>query len=112
MKIRLLNIEGQSALVEWIEDEKTVRRGYIPAGEIKEEQVDQELLNAAIPYGDFFAVSAPAINAEMLTAELHRQGIWLKDEVITNPGVVIAVLQRLYGLEYATLVKQITEEVK
>jgi hypothetical protein len=110
MKIRLITRQGQAALIEWTDDDHYIRRGIIPAANANGGDIDPDELARAIPYDDGpDLVKALGydliIPVDVLQNELRKAGIWTTADYLdsTNSKIILGVLQRLYGVDVATL---------
>jgi hypothetical protein len=74
ISVRVVGIQGESALVEW-----DGRRGYVPQRAIKDGTVTPTTLKKAIPYG----VPWDEL-AEGLAARMYSAGIWTKKDLAQN----------------------------
>ena len=95
---------GKSVLVEW-RDKKGLHRASIPLDKFAD-KVDQELLEAAPPYGVPWA-EAPikAMTGDDLQAALYAAGVWTSEDVLKQPQKVIGALQYLYWVHLGSLVE-------
>lgn len=113
--VRLVNTTGKSALVEWLERDG-LHRASLPIDKVAE-KVDQDLLDAAHPYGVRWG-DAPIkpVSGKELQAALYAAGIWTADDLMTRPQLAIGALQALLWLHLGSLVeyaaKQKHSEVK
>lgn len=102
--VTVVSQSGKSAVVEW-HDKKGLHRASIPADLIAE-KVDQELLEAAPPYGVPWA-DAPikALTGDDLQAALYAAGVWTSEDVQKQPQKAIGALQYLYWVHLGSLVE-------
>lgn len=95
----------KSSSVEWV-DRKGVHRGLIPAGKVVNGKVDQDTLDAAIPYGIPWAeFPLPKVTGEDLQAAMYAAGMWTPEDVMRQPQKVIGALQYLYQVHLGSLVE-------
>ena len=101
--VRQVSETGKSVLVEW-QDKHGLHRASLPAP--VGEKVDQELLDAAPPYGVPWA-DAPikAFTGDELQAALYAAGMWTSEDVMKQPQRVIGALQYLYYVHLGSLVE-------
>jgi len=102
--VKVLSSSGKSTLVEWLEKDG-LHRASLPAEKVAE-KVDQELLDAAMPYGVPWADAKikPFTGAE-LQAALYAAGVWTAEDVMNKPQLVIGALQGLLWLHLGSLVE-------
>ena len=121
LKIKLIPVQvvsttGKSTLVEW-QDKKGLHRASLP-NEAVSEKVDQELLEAAPPYGVPWALAPiKAFTGDDLQAALYAAGVWTSEDVMNQPKKVIGALQYLYYVHLGSLVEyasrhKLNQEVK
>jgi hypothetical protein len=104
LPVRVMSITGKSALVEWV-DKGGVHRASLPADKVGE-KVDQELLDAAPPFGVPWAeLPIKPFTGKELQAALYAAGLWTAEDVMTRPQVVIGALQGLLWLHLGSLVE-------
>ena len=103
---------NETSLVEWT-DKKGLHRGYIPAGKVLDGKVDQDVLDAAVPYGVPWAdMPFKQFTGEQFQTAMYQADLWTDEQVRNNAQKVIGVLQTLYMLhlgaiaEYADKFKQ------
>jgi hypothetical protein len=103
--VRLVSQTGKNALVEWVA-KGAVKRGYLPADKVTSDKLDQELLEAAAPYGIPWAeMPFKAFTGADLEKALHNADIWTEEQVRTNAQKVIGALQTLYLVHLGSLVE-------
>ena len=102
--VTVVSQSGKSVVVEW-HDKKGLHRASIPTDKLAE-KVDQELLEAAPPYGVPWA-DAPikALTGDDLQAALYAAGVWTCEDVQKQPQKVIGALQYLYWVHLGSLVE-------
>lgn len=75
--VRLIEHRGQSALVEWLDDEARYCRAYVPLASLVDGACPPTELVRGIPYGihweDLITVTA---TPESIANELRRRGVW------------------------------------
>jgi hypothetical protein len=102
--VQSISTTGKSVLVEW-KDKKGLHRASIPTDKLAE-KIDQELLDAAPPFGVPWA-DAPikAFTGDDLQAALYAAGVWTSDDVQGQPQKAIGALQYLYYVHLGSLVE-------
>lgn len=103
LPVRVLQIDGQAALVEWtlVGD---IYRAVVPVSRISAGYVRKKDLDAGIPFGIPWQDFEPAgFSGAKLARELRRAGIWTRADLDANPRVVIGVLQALYQSDVSAL---------
>ena len=91
--------------VEWV-DKKGVHRGLIPAGKVVNGKVDQDTLDAAIPYGIPWAeFPLPKLTGEDLQAAMYAAELRAPEDVLRQPQRVIGALQHLYKMHLRSLLE-------
>ncbi len=103
-RVTTLKVQGEAALIEWVDKHSVLHRAYIPAEEIAGDTVQVEALGAAQPYGvpweDF---TVHAITGEQLAQALHNAGIWTASDLALKRNAVLGALQSIYGAELGAL---------
>lgn len=95
--IRLVEQTGASALVEYWKKGR-LNRVIVPVVEIRKGKVKSEILDAGIPWGEAWeSLPYPQVTPDQIADELHRQGIWTKEDVLKNRGAVSAAIQQVHG---------------
>jgi hypothetical protein len=100
--VRVVSTTGKSALVEW-QEKDGLHRASLPADKIGE-KVDQELLDAAVPYGVPWAdMPFKQFTGEQFQNAMYQADLWTDEQVRNNAQKVIGVLQTLYMLHLGTI---------
>lgn len=77
LPVRLIEHKGESALVEWLDEDGLYRRVYVPKARLDAGTVATADLGKGIPYGlpweEWIEVTA---TPEHIANELRRQGVW------------------------------------
>jgi hypothetical protein len=107
--IKIIQHQGHSALVEWMEDKK-VKRATVPANVIKEEQVSKYQLDLGIPYGIPWSQIKLRASASKLEEELHRVGIWTAEDALNNAPAIVGALQATYSVDMGIIMKIAKQE--
>lgn len=102
--VRVLSTTGKSALVEWV-DKGGIHRASLPAEKVAE-KIDQDTLDAAVPYGVPWAdMPFKPFTGQQLQAALYAAGVWTDETTNKRPDLVIGALQALLWVHYGSLVE-------
>lgn len=96
MKVRIIEQQGQSALVQY-EDGGTLHRRYIPAEEIKRGKVEDEVLEAGIQYGIEWAERLDLPTPVEVDRALKEKGIWTEEDLFAKDRAIIRIATNLLG---------------
>jgi len=79
--VRVIHVEGESALVEWNDD--GLRRAFVPIAEVSEDKCSASVLKAGIPYGVDWGryIDTANIAAAEITQALYRAGFWIPKDI-------------------------------
>jgi hypothetical protein len=107
-KVKLLQRSGLSALISWTDESGIVHRGAVPKKEVKKGYVSSDILKMAIPLDGVDLVEkletdTLTISIKNLQNGLRSAGLFTPQDYLGNPEVISGVLQRLYGLDVATI---------
>jgi hypothetical protein len=102
INVKIIQHQGHSALVEYIEGGKT-KRVTIPATAIKDEQVSKYKLDMGIPYGVPWSQIRLSASPEKLEQELHRVGIWTAEDALNNAQKVLGAIQATYTVDLSKI---------
>lgn len=94
---QVIRRSGSAVLVEYTDPDGHVRRVTIPAREITDEGVGEDVLAAGIEYGaDWEAIIARAsrVTPEAYAEALRRAGYWTVNDLRADPNQVNDVLMR------------------
>jgi len=73
------------------------KRATIPAARLKGNDVDETVLEAAVPYGVDWAKELDDLpGADVIANEFRRQGIWTLDDYRANRATAQAVYTRVF----------------
>jgi hypothetical protein len=108
VKIKLISKQGHAALIEWTDATGGLHRSIVPTEAITEGRIDPAELDYAIHQDGIDLVAALGkdeitISAQKLQNELRRAGVWTKEDYLAKPTIIFGVLQKLYGVDVATL---------
>jgi len=96
VRVRTIDVKEKVMLVEWAESGK-LRRAMLPVGSVELGTVAVDILAQAIPYGQAWEDEGfPAVDAEKLANELHREGIWTPEDLLQKTHLARAAIQRAY----------------
>ena len=79
--VTLVYAEGKAALVQWVERGK-MKRAIVPAGAVKDGEIDAVELEAGLPYGEDWT-QVKGVNAAV-AEELRKRGVWTKEDALSN----------------------------
>lgn len=109
MKVKVISNEYGSVLVEWLDSDGILQRGYIPSEIVNVDEIPDGALSLAVPYGvDWAFVLTGAINSvtpEVIAKMLRNRGIWTLQDARRNPEVVVGALQQAYSLDFQTILR-------
>jgi hypothetical protein len=101
--VRVVSQTGASATVEWFV-KGAVKRGTLPIEKVTGDKLDQELLDAAVPYGIPWAEMAiKSYTGEQFQDAMYKADLWTDEQVRKNAQKVIGVLQELYRLHLGSI---------
>lgn len=108
IKIKLLARTGAAALVNWTDETGTVRRAVVPKSEVVLGHVSSKILEMSIPLDGVDLVSeletdTLSISVKDLQNKLRSAGVYTPQDYLEKPEVISGVLQKLYGLDVATI---------
>lgn len=87
---------GKSGVYEW-QVKGVVKRGILPVDKVIDGKIDQELMEAAAPYGVPWAdMPIKQFTGEQFEKALHEADIWTDEQLRKNAQKVIGALQALY----------------
>lgn len=107
---KLIANQGENGLIEVVRTGETVRC-ILPMEMLKEKLLSDEQIDLGIPFGLPFAqflLPNPFI-PEIVETRLHNAGIWTLDDLRQNAQKVVRVLQSVYNIELATIIKTAEE---
>lgn len=80
--VKPLGQEGTSVLVEWMSEGQIYHRGYIPAGKLKDNLVDEKVLAKAVPFGlPWEEIVNVTATAESIANDLRRHNVWKYEDI-------------------------------
>jgi len=98
MKVKIVETQGQSALVQY-EDGDTLHRRYVPVKEIKRGKVEDEVLAAGIQYGIDWESRLDLSGLTPLAVDraLKEKGIWTTEDLFAKDRAIIRIATTLLG---------------
>lgn len=109
--VKVIKERGQSALVEYIEYNKT-KRVTVAARDVVDDQVSEEAIELGIPYGvewsKFVALQA---TPDDLEKNLRQVGIWTAEDALQNADKLLNALMKTYQIDLGTMIR-IAKEVR
>lgn len=108
IQVKLLQRSGLSALISWTDESGTVHRAAVPKKEVKKGYILPDILKMAIPLNGVDLVEeletdTLTISVKDLQNNLRLAGLFTPQDYLERPEVISGVLQRLYGLDVATI---------
>jgi len=114
VKVKVIKIKGQAALVEW-EQNGAPKRGTIPARPLEEGyDVEKSVLDMAIPYGEPWAMVVGDVEnaAQAVEDELHRRGIWTAADLLAKRAAARDAVAEAVGASAAKLIRYAAERAR
>jgi hypothetical protein len=112
MQVTTITRQGQSVLVEWIDD-GNLRRATVPASTVVDNEVDPDTLAYGVAYGlPWEQMLSLRVTPERIADALRRHGIWTAGDLQHSPSAAFAALQEAYSVDVSALllaVKNIKE---
>lgn len=108
IKVSLLARSGAAALVKWTDASGIVHRAAVPKKEVIRGHVPSDILDLAIPLDGVDLVESLetdtlTISVMDLQNRLRSAGVFTPQDYLEHPEVISGVLQKLYGLDVATI---------
>ena len=113
VEVKMIRLVGKTALVEW-NTKAGLQRVTIPFEKLlPDSRADVEVLEAGIPYGlPWEEIVTLEATPEAFATALRANGIWTKKDLEGNVRAVMGVLQSVYGLDLAHLLRAAGEHEK
>jgi hypothetical protein len=118
VKVKIIKTVGNSTLVEfdWAQG---IKRRFVPTSFVHDNldgaasqgycEIDDEVLDAGIEYGDdFLEILQQNIDCESVSNALHQRGIWSFGDVGVNPDAVKAAFYSILDEQ----VRQFSKDAK
>ncbi len=103
-------VEG-AALIQW-PDGEDYKRAFVPPETLQEGQVDETVLEAAIPYGvpweDFLDIKA--LTPKRIAREMRRIGIWTIDDLRAKGPIAKQAVWGAIQFDLGALIRAVEEE--
>ena len=94
--------EGHSALVQWLENDESLRRGFVDIEAIQNGKCDEAALDAAQPYGvpwEEILSDMEPVTPQIIADSLRTHGIWTSQDIEADmPRAIRATTRPLMGL--------------
>jgi hypothetical protein len=107
MKINVIKQHNGSSLIEWLDSD--IHRGIVPDTLLNGDQINDEYLSMAIPYGIDWAFALEGVYRTVtindFVQSLHNHGIWTAEDARRNPNVVQGAILSAYGITFQILMK-------
>ena len=108
MKISIISKDNDFVFAQW-QDGTMPMRGHIPVELVMGDEVSDEAMSLAIPYGvdwAFFLEGAIGNATPERVAECLRSvGLWTLQDVMKNPAAVRGALMQAYSMDFQTILK-------
>lgn len=106
LKVKVIKIKGQAALIEWEED-GAPKRGTLPSELMMGDEVHREDLSMVAPYGIPWGAMLGAIEVtpDQIEDALHREGIWSGEDLLANVGKARDAIQSAIGADLGNLIR-------
>ena len=113
VEVKMIRLIGKTALVEG-NTKAGLQRATIPIDSLlPDSRADADTLEAGIPYGlPWEEIVILEATPEAFAAALRANGIWTKKDLEGNVRAVMGVLQSVYGLDLAHLLRAAGEHEK
>ena len=97
--VRVVEVKGQSALVEFESDDQRLQRRYVPAGVVEEGRCAESILDLGIPYGIPWAdrIDLSGLTPLSLERDLHQRGVWTEDDLRQHANVATRIAVNTLG---------------
>ena len=102
--VKVISKKEKTALVEYFQDDDLHRR-YIPANEIGDGNVLDEVLQQGIPYGYPWEEIELKFDAKKLSYEMHKVGIWTEADALKFSHKVWSALNATYAVDISKILK-------
>jgi len=113
MKVKIIRRKNQAVIVEWIDSAGAPQRGSIPFSAVYGDQVDDQVLEMAAPYGLPFAEMIELqATPEEVERQLHIRGIWTAQDLLENAQAAQGAIQAAYKLDLASLTRQVNTLIR
>lgn len=93
--VSVISSKGKSSLVEYVEA-GIAYRVYVPAHQVKERLVSNEILASGIPYGHPWDEIKIDFDMKQFLSEMHNANLWTVEDVLRSPAKVTGVLRKVF----------------
>lgn len=100
-----VSTNGQAATIQY-ERNGRLHRAIVPAAAIRDGQVSEAVLSAAVDLPGFDLSELGdelVIKTADLENELRSAGLWTTEDLLKNPRLLMGIIQRLYGADVAAI---------
>lgn len=106
VNVRVIYSKGDTSMVEWIDKNNFIHRAFIPSKEVSNSTVDEDVLDAGVPYGVMWEDCLPTIEVkpDVIANALRTAGIWTSHDLWSNPQQAIGAIQSI-TLDLGVLLK-------
>ena len=107
MKISTISKDNDFVFAQW-QDGTMPMRGHIPVELVMGDEVSDEAMSLAIPYGidwTFYLEGAGCHISERVAMCLRKANVWTLQDVIRNPAAVDGALKQAYSLYFQVIMK-------
>lgn len=105
MEVKVIRQHEAMVLVEWV-DGASLKRGYIPVEEVRNNIARKRVLDRAAPYGvPWEEIVVLNATPERLAQNLRETGIWTREDLYAHPEAAQGALMKTYGVDFHTLLK-------
>jgi len=103
--VTVVDVRGDSAVVEFIKPDVGISRAVIPVSEIVDGQARESVLEMGVPYGlPWEAIAVLSATPETLARALRERGIWTLADLTHNQPAAFGAIQSVYGVDLAALI--------
>jgi hypothetical protein len=95
-KVNVVSKKGETVLVEYMQDGKSERK-YIPANELGDGHVLDNVLHQGIPYGYPFEEIYLTFDSQKFANELHQVGVWTVEDTLKYPQKLWSALNATFA---------------
>jgi len=108
LDVRVVERQGVTACVQWAEGD-WLRRGWVPAEEVRDNQASEDALSAAVPVGVRWEerLDLKLDNAALARA-LYRRGLFTARDLARKPEVEAAIREAI-GPVYIAILRMAEE---
>lgn len=105
MNVTIIKQDGLAAIVEYVENSMP-KRAIVPASEVINNSVPDDVLEAAIPYGVEWAELVQIdVTPDAICRHLRNRGIWTFEDAQSHLRDVTLALQAAYQISASKILK-------